>query len=102
MSDCYILENKIPKKVELLEWAKAFEDGNTRRVDQTVIDDICISTVFLGLDHQYGNGPPLLFETMIFGGKEDEYQNRCSTWEEAESMHRNAIEHVKQRLEARE
>lgn len=26
-----------------------------------------VSTVFLGLDHQYGEGPPLVFETMVFG-----------------------------------
>ncbi|MCX4232111.1 hypothetical protein [Streptomyces ortus] len=26
-----------------------------------------VSTVWLGLDHNYGDGPPLLFETMVFG-----------------------------------
>lgn len=36
------------------------------------------------------DGPPIVFETMIFGGANDEYQERCSTWEEAEAMHKRA------------
>jgi hypothetical protein len=44
------------------------------------------------MDHQFGDGAPLLFETMIFGGiwDEKEYQERCSTWDEAEEMHARA------------
>lgn len=49
-----------------------------------------VSTVFLGFDHRYvGDGPPLLFETMIFPGAE--MVGRCSTWEEAEAMHEEAV-----------
>jgi len=86
----YILEGKTPVLVSKTEWARAFEIGN-RHVDETYIGDLHVSTVFLGLDHQFGDGPPLLFETMIFGGPEDQYQTRCSTWEEAEQMHERAI-----------
>ena len=33
---------------------------------------VFISTVFLGIDHNFNlEGPPLLFETMIFGGIKD-------------------------------
>ena len=40
------------------------------------------STVFLGLDHQLTeDGPPLLFETMVFGGPLSGETDRCSTWE---------------------
>jgi hypothetical protein len=53
-------------------------------------DGVEVSTVFLGLDHAWGKGPPMLFETMIFGGEHDQYQERCSTWEQAEEMHRRA------------
>lgn len=31
-----------------------------------------VSTVWLGLDHQYGDGPPLIFETMVFTEGPDE------------------------------
>jgi hypothetical protein len=49
-----------------------------------------VSTVFLGIDHNFGNGPPLLFETMVFGGEYDGYCKRYSTWEEAEGGHKTA------------
>lgn len=67
--------------------------GSDRRVgDDTVAGDVRVSTVFLGLDHQFDDdGPPLLFETMIFGGKHDGYQERYSTWEEAEAGHKIAL-----------
>ena len=35
-----------------------------------------VSTIWLGLDHQWGEGPPLIFETMVFGGPYDEHVAR--------------------------
>ena len=49
-----------------------------------------VSTVFLGLDHSFGGGPPLLFETMIFDGGEEEHCVRYSTWQQAEEGHKEA------------
>lgn len=50
-----------------------------------------VSTMFLSLDHRhFGDGPPLVFETMIFPGAE--MVGRCSTWDEAEAMHEEAVE----------
>src|SRR3990167_8834600 len=86
MSDHYILEGHKAVKTDLMTWARRFERTD-RAVRKTTIDDVEVSTVFLGLNHQYGDGPPLLFETMIFGGKLDQEQDRCTTWEEAEAMH---------------
>jgi hypothetical protein len=74
---------------DVLVWGRYFESAD-RIVAKTEIGEAQISTVFLGLDHNWGEGPPLLFETMIFGGSHDEYQERCSTWEEAEAMHETA------------
>lgn len=99
MNGQYILEGKIPKKIDdLHEWAKSFESQN-RTVAKTNIGEILISTVFLGLDHQYGEGDPLLFETMVFGIDDDEYQERYSTWEQAEEGHNKAIEFVKSKID---
>lgn len=58
-----------------------------RHVAQTYIRDIYISTVFLGFDHGFGDGPPVLFETMVFGGSLDQEMDRYCTWEEAEAGH---------------
>lgn len=49
-----------------------------------------VSTIWLGLDHAFGYGPPLIFETMIFpnGKSEDElYQDRYSTLAQAREGH---------------
>ncbi len=71
------------------------EDPNARRVASTMVGKTQISTVFLGIDYAFSPvGPPLLFETMVFGGSEDGYQTRCSTWEEAEAMHAKAVKLV--------
>ena len=93
MSNKYILEGKTPVPCDdLMTWAKWFEAAN-RQVDRTEHGDICVRTVFLGLNHSLnGCGKPLLFETMIFGGEHDECQKRCSTWEEAEAMHKAACD----------
>lgn len=86
----YILKDKRPVKCDnIIEWAKSFESMN-RTVAKTSKNDITVSTIFLGIDHAFGNNEPLLFETMIFGGEHDEYQWRYSTWEEAEKGHKEA------------
>jgi hypothetical protein len=69
-------------------WGEAFH--RDRHVAKTDIGKVHVSTVFLGLDHGYG-GAILLFETMIFGGEHDGYQERYSTWEEAEVGHKQAV-----------
>ena len=74
---------------DVLVWAQSFENSD-RTVAKTTQNDILVSTVFLGIDHNFGDGPPLLFETMIFGGEHDRYCNRYSTWEEAEGGHKTA------------
>lgn len=90
----YILKGKKAVPIDdVLEWAKTF--GKHKRVAENYIGRIRISTVFLGLDHQYGEGKPLVFETMIFGGELDEEMDRYSTWEEAEAGHKAMIEKVK-------
>lgn len=77
----------------LMEWAEWMETAD-RIVAKEVIGNKRVSTVFLGLNHNYGEGPPLLFEAMIFpmDSYADEYCDHCSTWEEAEAMHEKACE----------
>lgn len=93
MSRYYDMEgNPIPGGA--LEWAKMFEDTENRRVGRDEpARGIVVSTVWLGLDHRWGYGPPLIYETMIFGGRfeDDEYQVRYSTREEALAGHKHAV-----------
>ncbi len=94
MSDKYILQGHVPVvEPDLIAWATWLETAD-RIVAADDLDgtELRVSTVFLGLDHQFGNGAPLLFETMIFGGPHDGYQQRYSTWDEAIDGHQRALE----------
>jgi len=53
--------------------------------------DVLVSTVFLGLDHNFsGEGPPILWETMILGGPHDQLQWRYCSREAAMVGHQHA------------
>lgn len=92
----YILDgHAVVAEPDLLKWAKWFDSDEHRRVAFDQIGDVRISTVFLGLDHRFGQGEPLLFETMIFGETSDGWSDRYSTWAEAEAGHARAVALVK-------
>lgn len=92
----YYLKGKTPIATRgLQKWGMEFEKN--RVVEQTYIGDIFVSTVFLGLDHSFSfseNSKPILFETMIFGGVADSFQERYETWEQAEIGHKKACEMI--------
>jgi hypothetical protein len=76
MSKYYKLVGTTPVAVDdLIDWAQSFE-GVKRRVAFDKVGNSEISTVFLGLDHSFGRGAPLLFETMVFGGELDQEMKR--------------------------
>jgi len=91
----YILIEKEPvAEPDLIKWGKWFEE-NSRRVAFTELNGAKVSTVFLALDHNYSDeGPPILFETMVFGGELDDEMERCSTWDEAVAMHYTMVKRV--------
>ena len=64
-------------------------------VGQTVVGEAHISTVFLGMDHNFLGPTPKIFETMILGGRYDEWQWRYATWDEAVAGHEYAVRLVK-------
>lgn len=81
-----------PVRCTMKQWAVFFENIENRQVEETKIDDVRISTVFLGLDHNWSDqGSPILFETMVFGGEHHDYMDRCCTWDEALKMHKRAV-----------
>jgi hypothetical protein len=66
-------------------------DLEPRIVGKTYVGVLEISTVFIVLDHSFGKGPPLIFETVIFDDDDDGYRTRSSTWEQAEEQHQIAV-----------
>jgi hypothetical protein len=82
-------ENNEPIATDLITWAKWFDVVGNRVVHFTQITSrVQVSTVFLGIDHNFlDKGPPVLFETIVFNGYSTEYQCRWSTWDEAKRGH---------------
>jgi hypothetical protein len=70
----------------------------TTRLFSNEIGQSRISTIFLSMDHGLagliGDGTPVLFETMVFGGEYDDYQERYHTYVEAEEGHKRICEMV--------
>jgi hypothetical protein len=64
-----------------------------RAVAKTQVGDYLVSTVHLVIDHNYMDGPPLIFETMVFKGASalDKYVARYSTEQQASEGHANVV-----------
>jgi hypothetical protein len=86
--DLYILDqNGEPAACEdVIAWAAWWSAAN-RQVAEDRIKGVRISTVFLGIDHNLGDGPPLLWETLVFGGALGGELKRYATREEALAGH---------------
>lgn len=100
MDGKYILDkNGNPKKEKnLLVWGRWLNTAD-RKVARTNIGKVLISTVFLGLDHRFfGKGKPILYETMVFGGKLDQMMERYCTKEQAIKGHNAIVKKVKEAL----
>lgn len=94
----YILNDEGEPQVceDIVKWGRWFQVTHNRIVGRTDLSNgIRISTVFLGLDHSFNEGPPVLWETMIFGAKGDEYQERYTSREAAILGHAEALEAAK-------
>ena len=48
------------------QWGELLGDMEYKRVLETQIGPYWVSTVWIGLDYNWGEGPPLIFETMVF------------------------------------
>ena len=88
-----VLANSV---MEHIEWM-ASVDRATLIVKQENIGAKRISTVFLGFDLSLGDGPPLIFETAVFGDNvRTKIYARCSTWHDAEKQHGLAVKLVQE------
>jgi len=71
---------------DVLEWAHWFEQHRECRIIKQdfiegTVPRIGVSTVFLGLDYGWGEGQPVLWETLVFGtlldGKMRRYRSKA-------------------------
>jgi hypothetical protein len=61
-----ILDNELFP--DFLQWAMLFEerDGDRIVAQTKTLYGEKLSTIWMGMDHAFGGGPPLIFETMLF------------------------------------
>lgn len=91
MSDCAIIKEGKVVRVSMLVWATWIEKNSIQKViGRTNIGDVLISTVFLGLNHGFGERD-LWFETMVFGGTDNEAMERYETLDQAKHGHEKAV-----------
>lgn len=93
-----LIERKVVMTTDLMQWAMWFELARRSGASAIGKDDVSnafVSTTFLGIDHNYWGGAPLLFETMVFAqeedGSSDMFQERYATIEEAEAGHKRVV-----------
>src|SRR5262245_44818570 len=91
---------------DVYAWARLVEDRDYCRVDRTEIRDPVVSAVWLGTDMSFGlGGPPLIFETAIFGPGDGENRElteliRTPTEAAAIAAHDQAVAHVRATVKA--
>lgn len=98
----YILDGHEPRPAGALEWAR-WREGNPdawRVGGDRLEDGTSVSTVFLGVDHGWSAGPPILFETMVFGRRDrwDGWCWRYPTWDEAAAGHAAVLKRLREGL----
>ncbi len=80
------------REKDISRWGAWFSVHKEERViGETDKGMVKVLTIFLGLDHNYGQGDPLLFETRIINGIHDGYNDRYTTRGAAEAGHKEAV-----------
>ncbi len=91
-------DDNVPQPTDLMSWASWMEEAD-RTVEKTkfisTAGEVEVSTVFVGVDLNWGEGPPVLFETLIFEGPLDGKMWCYSTWDEAVAGHKAVVAELK-------
>jgi hypothetical protein len=96
----YILIDGTPVECgDVLTWASWFEEyGEERQLARDVIGETTVSTIFLGVDFNHTRtGPPILWETMVFGGPHNMWGQRYRSAPAAIKGHAEAVAMVQEK-----
>jgi hypothetical protein len=89
-----------PIPVSADEIGEVLKDREGRQVARDQVGGLLVSTIFLGVDHGIHRQTPALFETMVFGLKDDRgYTRRYATWDEAVKGHAEVLAEVRKEHE---
>ena len=92
----YILDadGHVKPVTDLLEWAKWFQTAERTIALSGNEGNVWVSTVFLGINHNWFGDPPILWESMVFGGPSDGDCQRYSSREAALKGHEEMCRRV--------
>lgn len=97
MSEIPMYYGRDGQPVDQAEMLRLFGDPALRRVAEDTIGEAWVSTVHLVLDHSFGlGGPPIIFETMIFGGSHNQWQARYTSEEQARAGHEAVVQALRE------
>ena len=74
-----------PVPCDVITWGVWFQTADRMRViaadrdEGAALGGVEVSTVFLGLNMQWREGPPILWESLVFGGPLDGTQRRYTS-----------------------
>jgi hypothetical protein len=96
-------DGRVQEEPDVVAWSQWIRTAD-RVIVQTAVPNettggqVKVLTVFIGLDHQFSEGPPILFETVVDGGERGKIIGRYSTIEEARRGHAEIVESIAQPL----
>jgi hypothetical protein len=80
-----------PMRATVQEWGE-WRETHDNHVAQEDVGPFFVSTIFAGLDYRFfGDGPPLVYETMWFRGEDSGLWDRYSTRDAALAGHAAAV-----------
>lgn len=86
-------EDRVPYEVDFETWARGCSDPKCivkqESANEGTDSECWVSTRFFGIGECFTGMP--FFETMIFDGPLDLYQERCKTYEQALEQHATAL-----------
>ena len=84
--------NKAGEPITSEQGAKLHMDYGYRTIGDDYVKGLHISTVWLGISHSFSGGPPIIFETMVFGAEGQSLkQRRYHTEAEARKGHKEMV-----------
>jgi len=83
------------RPIDVSVMTRLSQDQTYRVVARDWVGAVEVTTVWLGFDHSFRSALPVIFETVVFGGRMDQYSRRYSTEDDAVDGHARVVSTVK-------
>lgn len=87
--------NREGKAIGVAEMVRLCQDHDYRVVARDFVGKVEVCTVWLGFDHSFRGRAPVLFETVVFGGRMDQYHRRYTDEAAARTGHAKVLASVR-------